>query len=172
MHVAGASPWPPEGNPARLLVPMDGSQESANALAVALRIARPSGAGVTGLHVSKRGFLTKRHPVAPCPLDEFAHHGEDEAEEARLAMLPATVWGKAAGVRVALLAARGEAAQAIRACADSVGPVFVVMGAHGQSGRSAGKTLGSVARRVYGESKRPTIVVPPRAVRNSEGLAS
>ncbi len=167
----GTSNWPPEGKTARLLVPMDGSQESASALAVALRIARPSGASLTALHVGRRGVLTRRRSVAPCPLDEFAQHGEDEAEESRLAMLAVPVWGKAAGVQVALMAARGAAAQAIGACSESIAATMVVMGAHGRSAHSEGKTLGSVAGEVYGASKRPTIVVPPRAVRDSEALA-
>jgi nucleotide-binding universal stress UspA family protein len=171
MARVGTSNWPPEGTAARLLVPMDGSPESANALAVALRIARPSGSSVTGLHVARRGVIARRHALPPLPLAEFAQHGEDDAEEARLAMLPAPIWGKAAGVPVSLMAARGGAAQAIAECAAATAPAVVVMGAHGQSGRSGGKTLGSVAREVYGASKRPTIVLPPKAIRDSDSLA-
>lgn len=171
VHEGMPASWPAEGKAPVFLVPMDGSPEAASALAVALRLAAPSGGEVAALHVSKPGLIMRRAPLAPSPLSEFAHHGEDDAEEARLAMLPAPVWAKAAGVRVALYGARGKPAPAILACAEAIGATMVVMGAHGRSGKSEGKTLGSVAHEVYGASKRPTVVVPPKGVRDSETLA-
>jgi nucleotide-binding universal stress UspA family protein len=46
------------------------------------------------------------------------------------------------------------------------------MGAHGKSARSEAKTLGAVAREVYAASRRPTVVVPPRAVADPAALAA
>ena len=163
--------WPPEGAPPLFLVPMDGSAEAASALGVALRLAAASGGRVAALHVSRPGLLTRRRPLPPSSLAEFAHHGEDDAEEARLAMLPASVWAKASGVPVDLFGARGTPAQAVLACAKAVNATMVVMGAHGKSARSGGKTLGSVAHEVYGALRTTTAVVPPKAVRDSDALA-
>ncbi len=170
-EVGAPSRWEAGDSEARLLVPMDGSPASASALASALGIARSAGAGVTALYVAKRGLLTRRSRVAARPLEEFGERHPEDEDEAKLVLLPARVWGKSAGVAVEVLAARGEAAEAIAGAAHSRKAALVVMGSHGISGRSPGKRLGSVARAVFMQSTVPVVVIPPGAVRDSEALA-
>jgi nucleotide-binding universal stress UspA family protein len=171
MQVGAPSRWEAGDSEARLLVPMDGSPASAGALATALAFARAAGAGVSALYVAKRGLLTRRSLVAARSLEEFGERHPEEEDEAKLALLPARVWGKSAGVGVEVLAARGDAAEAIAAAAQSRKAALIVMGSHGTSGRSPGKGLGSVARAVFLQSAVPVVVIPPGAVRDLEALA-
>jgi nucleotide-binding universal stress UspA family protein len=154
-----------------MLVPMDGSQDSANALAVALRLARASSGPVAALYVARPGGLTRRKRLGACALEEFGELDPEEADEAKLSLMPARVWGKTAGVAVELLAARGDAAHEITAAAAGRRVSRIVMGTHGQSGGSGGRLLGSVARAVFTSAGVPTVVVPPNAVVEAEALA-
>lgn len=166
-----ASSWPGDDAAATLLVPVDGSQDAASALALALRLARAAGATLAALYVAKPGSLLRRRRIAARSLDEFAEGQADEAEEAKLVLMPARVWGKSAGVRVEMLAARGDAAAEIVAAGDALRAALIVMGTHGKSAGSDGRLLGSVSRAVFTRSARPTVVVPPRAVGDPEALA-
>jgi nucleotide-binding universal stress UspA family protein len=156
---------------ARYLVPMDGSADSASGLAVALSLARPAGASVVALFVSPpTGFLRRKRLPAK-PLEEFSEWQQDEGDEAQLALLPAKVWGKTAGVKTEALVARGDVAEEILATATALKVELIVMGSHGKSGGSGGRLLGSVAREVFTKSPVPTVVVPPNAVEDPEALA-
>jgi len=107
---------------------MDGSEDSANALAVALRLARASGARLAALYVSKPGQLSRRKRLPASSLDVFAEKEPDEGDEARLALMPARIWAKTAGVLVDLLAARGDAAHEITEAARALPAQRIVMG--------------------------------------------
>jgi nucleotide-binding universal stress UspA family protein len=156
---------------ARLLVPVDGSADGASALAFALALARPAGASLAALYVSRPSGLFRRKRVPAKPLEEFSEWQEDEGDEAQLALLPSRVWGKSAGVRVDALAARGDVAQEILGAAVAQSAELIVMGSHGKSAGSGGRLLGSVARAVFTASPVPTVVVPPGAVADPESLA-
>lgn len=165
------SSWPADATAPQLLVPVDGSQDAASALALALRLARAAGATLAALYVAERGLFLRRRRIPPRPLDEFAEGQADDAEEAKLVLMPARVWGKSAGVHVDMLAARGDAAAEIVAAGDARRAALIVMGTHGKSAGSDGRLLGSVSRAVFTQSARPTVVVPPRAVVDAEALA-
>jgi nucleotide-binding universal stress UspA family protein len=150
-------PWLPD-RPARLLIPLDGSDQSHGILTPALELADTLGAAVTLLRV-----------VAPVKYVQVAEY-EDRvavptegisAAEAE-AYLNAVAAERCAGHRpIATLAVEGaDIAQTIAAAAEDQGASAIAMATHGRSGL-ASLVTGSVATAVLQRATAPILMIRP-----------
>jgi nucleotide-binding universal stress UspA family protein len=134
-----------------ILVPLDGSQFSEQALPTAMHLAAGAGAAL---------LLVRVHQVPPQHLgstwDEFFRNEERaylERTAARLKEVESTE------VETALL--EGDVVEAIRASADGRAESLIVMSTNGRTGLSRA-WLGSVADGVLRHSTRPVLALRPR----------
>jgi nucleotide-binding universal stress UspA family protein len=146
-----------------IVVGVDGSAASLEALEWAADEARLRGAKLVALH--SWVFV----PAAPIgdpgmiaiPAGDLAGQLEAESEAARAELsesISATL-GAAAGVEVEARLVEGDAGDAL--VAASAGADLVVVGSHGRSGLRAA-ILGSVSRQVVDHAHCPVVVVRPQ----------
>jgi nucleotide-binding universal stress UspA family protein len=138
-----------------ILVAVDGSSASDEALEVALRLAHESGAGVTAVAVS---------PLLSLPLHSSTTSALALAEEEPqvAAVLEAARQRAAhAGLELHVVESSGDAGPAICAAADDIDADVVVVGSRGLGGFTAA-VIGSVSRDVVARTVRPVLVVKHR----------
>ena len=151
----------------RVLVPLDGSTLSLQALPIALLVARSTGARIDLLSAynalpeeiweevgrgMREGVAAK---VDPAKLAELTAN-ERTAAEAGLAKEAAAL--KDSGVTVGTIAAEGDPADAINAEAAKEPDTLIVISTHGRSG--VGRwVMGSVTDKVVREASHATLVV-------------
>ena len=141
-----------------ILVALDGSRHSAEALEQAIAIALRSGAWMTLLHV-----IEPPHPP-PIGGPYVAHLLAPEREEEVEALLERAAAQVPEGIPVHTLVRRGYAAEEIVRRLEAAGHDLVVMGSRGR-GPVRAVLLGSVSRAVLRQSQVPVIVVhadPPK----------
>ncbi len=134
----------------------DGSPEAAEALELAIELAKDTGAklAVVSVHVPVPGGKG----LAPPILEVEQPHGAEHLAEA------ATATATAAGVDAKPYAATGEPAKEIIRLANELGADLIIVGSRGFGGLR-GVLVGSVSRAVMTHSKIPVTVVTNRAVR-------
>jgi nucleotide-binding universal stress UspA family protein len=147
----------PFGN---IVVPVDFSEFSAEALKYASAVHRCAGAKATALYANA---------FAPPPyftesrLAEFERQYRESFQEARKALaeyVRATLGD--AGAEFGSHVVEGSPADAVTAFAGTVGADLLVLGTHGRTGLNR-LMLGSVAERVVRESRIPVLTVRRRA---------
>jgi nucleotide-binding universal stress UspA family protein len=149
-----------------MLIAYDGSESSANAIAVAKRLLREDEAVVCHVWAGLSRALFRADPATlPEPLQSAAREVDDADESAgeKLAEEGAEL-ARAAGLDARALAVRERHAtwRALLAAADEVDASVIVVGAQGLSG--IGRVLlGSVSTAVLHRSRRPVLVVPASA---------
>src|SRR5208337_5482902 len=134
----------------KLLCPIDFSENSVAALALALKVAQQNDANLYLLNVAPvpagaAGFQ-------PVPMDAYPFHEKDrQAELTKLARerIPAAV-------RYETLVISGDPAERVLETARGLEADLIVMGTHGRRGLSH-LVLGSVAERVVRESLVPVL---------------
>lgn len=137
-----------------ILVPIDLSDQAADVLVLAVRLAARLGASVLPMHVyslPRHGYPGIEPRLAVEVTERLARAAQDAAEAftaARDAPEP--------------VVREGDPATEILRAVDELRPIFVVMGTHGRSGLPR-LLLGSVAEKVIRQSAAPVLTVPPRA---------
>ena len=135
-----------------ILVPLDGSEHAAAALDRAIATARRSDAWLTLLHVIEPPHLP---PVGGAYVVELVR---PELEEDADALLERAASRVPAGLHVATIIRRGQAAAEIVRRVEAAGHDLVVMGSRGR-GPLRSLLLGSVSRAVLHRCHVPVIVV-------------
>ncbi len=138
----------------RILVPVDLSPSSGNALSFARTLAAVLGASIDVLYVMESSTRTLGSGTAQAPSDPAA------ARELLRSFVEST-----AGLGAVPTTERvesGDAQDRIVSVADSEGFDMIVMGTHGRTGRAA-SLVGSVAESVVRTSPRPVLTVRERA---------
>ena len=139
----------------RVLVGVDRSEPSLAALGLAADLAGATGGSLSVVEVF--GYVP---PFPLGPATAVSQRGEEQALEATYAPLEAEVRGiRDRGVRVQVIVRSGEPAPTLLEVADDVGAGLVVVGTRAR-GDPADPLLGSVARTVVHQVRRPTLVVP------------
>ena len=143
-----------------ILIPTDGSQLSANAVAEGIKLAGALGSQLTFLTVimpfASLGELD--HAFAGMP-DDFRREALAFLEaEAREALATALSPAKSAGVAAdTLFVENSHPHEAIIAAAKSKGADLILMASHGRSGVKAA-LLGSVTQKVLSHTELPVLV--------------
>jgi nucleotide-binding universal stress UspA family protein len=137
---------------ARILCPIDFSEESAHAVDHAIAMARWYNASLTGLHVYDPSFVPG--PGLEGPEAELKRLEDDTRAS--------FVGAGATGVGLEILVDVGRPAHQILARASAMPADLIVMGTHGTSGFEH-LVLGSVTERVLRKAPCPVLTVPPRA---------
>lgn len=139
---------PPPRFVERLLVPVDGSDASWNALKLALELARAFHAELTVVHV--------------LPVQEFpsliAEAGGTDEDRGQLLLGEAAKMAKAEGVDVKVVLRKGHIVDQILRVATSTDPSLLVMGTRGLTG-ARGVLMGSVSQAVLKRSKATVVLV-------------
>lgn len=148
----------------RILVPIDESKPSHNALSVAAGMARASEATVVLAHVAEMSYSQDRDEM-------LATYGEHIVEDFRkygdTLLTNAAESETFAGVEVETEALFGDPARALLDLADRKDIDAIVMGSHGR-GAWGRMMLGSVSQRIIHEAKVPVVIVPPHLERAEE----
>jgi nucleotide-binding universal stress UspA family protein len=142
----------------RILIAVDGSPASNEAVAIGVELAAEQGADVTLVHVAP---ILDVAPVMAFPIAAAAPHivsAEDRAPLDR-----AVIYAGEHGVIADTELLRGDPVDEIVALADSLGADLIVVGSRGH-GAFTNALLGSVSHGVLHESKRPVLVVRGNAV--------
>jgi nucleotide-binding universal stress UspA family protein len=129
----------------------DGSELADRALEFVQELGETHGSRIVAVHANE--LLTGRFGGAPVLADEpdIRQKLESQVEELRAAGRDATLVVRSGGQHVATL---------VEAAADEVGADLIVVGTHGR-GNVTAALMGSVARGLCHESRRPVLVVPP-----------
>lgn len=141
----------------RIVVGVDGSKESQNALRWALTEARLRGAAVEAVHVWRYPAWTYAPVILTPPV--FAH--DDLVAEARSVLdhaVDAVLAGGPDGPTVERVVVEGGAAEQLVDRADTQGASLLVVGHRGRGG-FAGLLLGSVANQCAAHAGCPVVVV-------------
>ncbi|AJP49188.1 sulfate transporter [Rugosibacter aromaticivorans] len=141
-----------------LLVPVDGSDLSANAADRAIAFAKETGAQITFFFAKPEyplAFYGEGALIDPTTPDRFAEMAEEQAREI---LSEAEANAVAQGVRVTSLSlTNGAPWESIIAAAQQVGADLIFMASHGRRGIS-GLLLGSETQKVLTHSKIPVLV--------------
>jgi nucleotide-binding universal stress UspA family protein len=142
----------------RVLVPVDESAPSQNALAVAAGLAHSAGSEVVLAHVLEPpGGAEDPYNMQAAfgdKVEEFKKSGE---ESLRRTSENETFSGLEVETRLLF----GDPASALLEAAEKEGVDAIVMGSHGRG--ALGRTfMGSVSQKVVGEAKVPVVIVPER----------
>lgn len=141
-----------------ILVPTDGSEESAKAIPIAAQIAKAQGAEIVLVRVVEPVLWDYHATETPIPPDVYESlvRANEEQAQSDLARLQATL--EAQSVRARRIALRGFPASALLDIEEREHPQLVVMATHGRTGlvRFA---LGSVADRLVREGSVPVLLV-------------
>jgi nucleotide-binding universal stress UspA family protein len=137
----------------RIVVGVDGSEESLHAVTFAARLARETGAGVTVVYVRHipAGY-SGRPLVGPAELERYYQTVERRVTRRVVrALTPLTIpWDLEVG--------RGDVAREVQRVARERGADLIVVGTRGQ-GPLARLLAGSVSSRVVHHADRPVLVV-------------
>jgi nucleotide-binding universal stress UspA family protein len=134
----------------------DGSPEAAQALDLAIELAKDTGAKLAILSVHT--MVPGGKGLAPPILEVEQPHGSEHLAEA------AAATANTAGVDTKPYVATGDPAKEIVRLADDLGANLIVIGSRG-FGAVRGVLVGSVSRAVMTHSTIPVTVVTSRAVR-------
>jgi nucleotide-binding universal stress UspA family protein len=139
----------------------DGSAEAREALALAIDLAKETGAelAVVSVHVVPIGGKGVKPPVADVEQPHGAEHLAGEA----------AATARAAGVKATTHVVTGEPARAIADAAEDLGADLIVVGSRG-FGAIHGALVGSVSRGLITRSKVPVTVVAHRPVRETAAV--
>ena len=144
----------------RILVPVDFSTPSLQALAYACQVAKRLEAELLIVHVIEPAFRADATDVyVASPRGAVLLQEQLRLTEARLTRLCADLTKK--GYRVHSIVKRGSPARAITDTAARVGAHLIVMGTLGRTGL-AHMLIGSVAERVVRTAPCPVLTVRPR----------
>lgn len=138
-----------------ILVPLDGSAESARAVPFALALARRDGASVELLHVFQRDIFESGTPVQDRRFDAELRQSFREKLEKEAARL-----GEESGVPVTATSIEGSVLPSLREAIATRVPDLVVMTTHGRGGL-ARVWFGSVADRLVREVPGAFLLVRP-----------
>jgi nucleotide-binding universal stress UspA family protein len=145
----------------RILVPTDSSAESAQAVPIAMKIARAQGAEVLLLQVLPYPLIMDAYTnVGPDVYQQVLDAAEEEARE-NLARLEAQLTDH--GVRVGTTFLHGNVDAVLIDTEREQNIDLVIMGTHGRSGL-ARFALGSVADRMVREGTKPVLLARAREV--------
>jgi nucleotide-binding universal stress UspA family protein len=140
-----------------ILLPTDGSELSARAVAEGIRLAQALGARVTALHVTPPFYPEGENPSGIAA--QIREHGERSEAGARRALDYAERAAREAGVACAVLRKERESPwEEIIWTAASESCDLIFMASHGRRG-VAGLVLGSETHKVLTHSKIPVLVV-------------
>lgn len=141
-----------------LLVPVDGSDLSANTADRAIVFAKEAGAQITFFFAKPEypmAFYGEGALIDPTTPERFAEMAEEQAHEI---LSEAEARAAAQGVKVTLLSlTNGAPWEGIIAAAQQVGADLIFMASHGRRGIS-GLLLGSETQKVLTHSKIPVLV--------------
>ncbi len=141
-----------------LLVPVDGSDLSANTADRAIVFAKEAGAQITFFFAKPEypmAFYGEGALIDPTTPERFAEMAEEQAHEI---LSEAETRAAAQGVKVTLLSlTNGAPWEGIIAGAQQVGADLIFMASHGRRGIS-GLLLGSETQKVLTHSKIPVLV--------------
>ncbi|TAJ20547.1 MAG: universal stress protein [Rugosibacter sp.] len=141
-----------------LLVPVDGSELSANTADRAIVFAKEAGAQITFFFAKPEypmAFYGEGALIDPTTPERFAEMAEEQAHEI---LSEAEARAAAQGVKVTLLSlTNGAPWEGIIAAAQQVGADLIFMASHGRRGIS-GLLLGSETQKVLTHSKIPVLV--------------
>lgn len=149
---------------ARILCPVDFSDQSRQALDYAVAAARWYGASITLLHVHALSApLLPMEPFGGAASYARVALNEEEREAVTRALETFLARDRAAGDRVEPLVDEAlNVPSAIVAKAEELGADLIVMGTHGRTGFNR-LVLGSVTEKVLRTAPCPVLCVPPRA---------
>jgi nucleotide-binding universal stress UspA family protein len=145
----------------RILVPVDESKPSENALAVAAGLARETGAEVILAHVVQMRWSQDEPEMKATYgdiVDDYRRSGEET-----LKRTAGSETFSGLDVDTQLLFGNNAAGELLRLAREREADA-IVMGSHGR-GRFGGMMLGSVSQRVIHDATVPVIVVPPHLER-------
>ena len=137
----------------RILIAVDGSPASNEAVAIGVELAAEQGADVTFVHVAP---ILDVAPVMGFPIAAALPHIVSAHDRASLDS--AVIYAGEHGVAAETELLRGDPVDEIVAHADSLGADLIVVGSRGH-GTFTNALLGSVSRGILHESKRPVLVV-------------
>ncbi len=140
------------GAPNVLVVPLDGSEMSEQAIAPAIEIAVDSGAEIV--------FVEAIQQLAGSGIDYY-YSGTEEREESLEYLQGFARMAANDGVRASIEVVIGPPAVRIIEKAQEFDGALIVMSSHGSAGIKRW-IVGSVADKVIRSSRRPVLVVPPR----------
>lgn len=148
----------------RILVPVDESRPSHNALAVAAGMARASEATVLLAHVAEMRYSQDRDEMLATygkhTVENFRKYGEE--------LLKNTAESETfSGLEVETETMFGDPARSLLDLAERKQIDAIVMGSHGR-GTWGTMIMGSVSQRVVHEAKVPVVIVPPHLERAEE----
>ena len=137
----------------KLLVPVDGSENSVRALEAAIFLSKKIDAHVTVMHVMQKPPTVYIHPQKE--LEELLLNYRREAEQilARCEEI-----GNRNGVELKKVIIEGDVASKILGFAEKEGLDMIVMG-HRGSGRFKEMVLGSVSQKVLNQTKRSVLII-------------
>ncbi len=139
----------------RILVPVDFSEPSLNALAYACGLAKRFGATLTVLHVVEPVYVAEPYMgVAP----EVGRFLDEEIRNAKTILTRIEADRRKQGLRVRSLVVAGPPALLIVDTARDTGADLIVMGTHGRTGL-AHAFIGSVAEKVVRTARCPVLTV-------------
>ncbi len=144
----------------KILVPVDGSEPSDAAVALAVRLAHDQGAKLLFLHVSEVAKIAAMvSSTAVCVDPSPALDAEQAAGEEALRCAERAAGEEA--VSAESLIVQGASADAIVKTTSQAGADLIVMGSHGRGGIQRA-LLGSVAEGVLRQSAVPVLVARVR----------
>ena len=149
-----------EGPYRRILVPVDGSEESLKAVRYAVEFAKADGASVTVFHVANMRDLIAEETA----LDQKKRGLEDLTDRLRqsadrvFALCKAAIADHKGGVDIHFVANIGRPGPTILKKAEKDGSDLLIMGSRGRSGLTS-ILLGSVSRYITTHSGLPVMIV-------------
>jgi nucleotide-binding universal stress UspA family protein len=150
----------------RILIAIDGSPASNEAVELGVMLAAEQEAEVTFVHVAR--------PFDVIPTTCFGMGAgarpHEVTEEERQPLVEAKAAAERQGVRATAKLLIGDAVDEIVACADNIDVDLIVIGSRGH-GTLTSALLGSVSRGVLSESKRPVLIIRRVEVAQPQGLA-
>jgi nucleotide-binding universal stress UspA family protein len=138
----------------RILIAIDGSPASHEAVEFGVELAAEQNAAVTFVHVVRAVDVI---PTTCFGMGAGARPHEVTDEE-RQPLVEAKAVAEQRGVRATAKLLVGDAVDEIVACADNLDVDLIVIGSRGH-GTLTSALLGSVSRGVVSESKRPVLII-------------
>jgi nucleotide-binding universal stress UspA family protein len=137
----------------KLLVPVDGSENSVRALEAAIFLSKKIDAHVTVMHVMQKPPTVYIHPQKE--LEELLRNYRREAEQI---LERCEEIGNRNGVELKKVIIEGDVASKILRFAEKEGLDMIVMG-HRGSGRFKEMVLGSISQKVLNQTKSSVLII-------------